>query len=113
MVSQSYIGRALTAHSIAIPRELQREDFDALLSEIGFERPAESVFERYVEALNRRYPSRLVIPFAKAISSDDTAGIVVQDGRVIEFHDFAEQGFEQPKYFLDIASWLAAHRTTA
>jgi hypothetical protein len=112
MTRLNYICRILTEHRVEIPSELLQEDFVETLLRIGFEIPRESVFEQYIGALNKRYSNRFVIPFAKSSSSDDTAGIVVGSGRVIEFHDFAEQGFEQPRYFIDIGAWLNSHRSS-
>jgi hypothetical protein len=50
-------------------------------------------------SINRRYPKRLVLPFARRIDSDDVACFVMRDpeqeaGQVIVIHDFASSGYE-------------------
>ncbi len=49
--------------------------------------------------INRRYPSRRVIPFAQRIDCDDVACFIVRDpeqaaGQVIVIHDYASPGYE-------------------
>jgi len=81
-----------------------------LLDRVGFELPSEKVFERYVAAVNKRYPSRWVVPFAKSMSNDDTAAFVRDENRpvgsVLEFHDFATSGYENPIHFGSLEQWL-------
>ncbi len=99
------------------PNSFLESDIMEDLSSIGYELPSENNYEKYVAALNHRYPDRYMIPFAKSVSSDDTAGFLVNSefpaGTIIEIHDFASAGYENPLYFNSFSSWLSAKKHCA
>jgi hypothetical protein len=56
-------------------------------------------FDYLYAGVNKRYPERQVIPFARRSDSVDVACFVLQDseqqaGQIIVIHDFASPGFE-------------------
>lgn len=60
-----------------------------------------------IDGLRARYPSRLVVPFARRIDNDDVAcWDLDRGGRVSIIHDFASPGWEQQGEFEDVYAWL-------
>lgn len=60
-----------------------------------------------LEGLRSRYPSRVLVPFARRIDNDDVAcWDLDRDGRVSIIHDFASPGWEQQEELADIYAWL-------
>lgn len=56
-------------------------------------------FDYLSAGVNKRYPARTVIPFARRTDSDDVACFVARDpeqgaGQVVVVHDFASPGYE-------------------
>ena len=59
------------------------------------------------QGLRGRYPSRVVVPFARRIDNDDVAcWDLDRGGRVSILHDFASPGWEQQAEFEDVYAWL-------
>ncbi len=65
----------------------------------------ERLRERY-EGLQKRYPARVLVPFAVRQDRDDVACFDVDRGRVSIVHDFAEPGYEQRDELPDFYAWL-------
>lgn len=60
-----------------------------------------------LEGLKKRYPKRILIPFARRIDNDDVACFELgKDDEVQVIHDFASQGFEQRKAFESFWEWF-------
>lgn len=101
-------------NDVQLPNSFLDKAFPEYLEKIGYELPPSEVYERYVKALNERYPSRYIVPFGKSLDSDDTVGFVVKDqhngGPIVEIHDFASEGWESPQYFESLTSWLQARQ---
>lgn len=56
-------------------------------------------FDYLFAGVNKRYPDRSVVPFARRTDSDDVACFVIRDseqeaGQVVVVHDFASSGYE-------------------
>lgn len=63
--------------------------------------------EGYYEDLKRRYPSRILIPFAARIDNDDVACWSPDEvQRVLIIHDFASPGWEQRQKYDSLYDWL-------
>lgn len=111
-IKHQYIVDFASKNDVQLPNSFLDEAFPEYLEEIGYELPPSKVYERYVKALNHRYPSRYIVPFGKSLDSDDTVGFVVKDehskGPIVEIHDFASEGYENPQYFKSLTSWLKA-----
>ena|SRR5690348_7144453 len=64
------------------------------------------------EAVNRRYPQRVVLRFARRRDTDDVACLVLSSsmkekpGDVLVVHDFAKPGFEVDTEFPDFWDWF-------
>ncbi|MDR0991134.1 MAG: hypothetical protein LBL92_07230 [Propionibacteriaceae bacterium] len=61
--------------------------------------------ERY-NGLRTRYPSYVLVPFARRQDNDDVACWDVPLGKIIIVHDFASSGWERRKEFPDFYSWF-------
>jgi hypothetical protein len=60
-----------------------------------------------IKGLEKRYPNRSLIPFARRDDNDDIACFEIDKGeRVQIIHDFASKGYEQRKEFNDFWEWL-------
>ena len=60
-----------------------------------------------VEDLEKRYPERNLIPFARRGDCDDIACFEVGKGeQVYVIHDFASSGYEQRKIYENVWKWL-------
>ncbi len=63
----------------------------------------------YCESINKRYPDRMLVPFAKRGDCDDVACFEVdKPGTVQIIHDFASPGWEQREVFPDFWSWFSS-----
>lgn len=81
--------------------ELKLFDFD-----VWYLIPEEQA-QRRLLALQERYPSRKLIPFARRDDNDDIACFEVGKGnRVQIIHDFASSGFEQRTELQDLWEWI-------
>lgn len=81
--------------------ELNLIDFD-----VWYILDKESFFERY-KGLKERYPTRMLIPFARRDDCDDVACFEVNKPDKVEIiHDFASVGFEQRKEYSNFWEWL-------
>lgn len=59
------------------------------------------------EGLKKRYPDRVLIPFAKTGANDDIACFELnKEGGVQIIHDFASSGYEQRKYYETFWDWF-------
>jgi hypothetical protein len=56
--------------------------------------------------LARRYPKRVLVPFARRQDNDDVACWDVPSGKVVVIHDFASPGSETRASFPDFYAWL-------
>lgn len=57
--------------------------------------------------MQKRYPNRHLIPFAKRADNDDTACFEVGKGSKVQLiHDFSTEGFEQRGEFSDVWDWV-------
>lgn len=58
--------------------------------------------------LKGRYPSRVLVPFARRVDSDDVAcwDIDAGFGAISVVHDFADPGWEQREKYGDITDWF-------
>lgn len=57
--------------------------------------------------LQKRYPSRCLIPFARRGDCDDIACFEVGKGeQIFVIHDFASSGYEQRKVYENMWEWL-------
>ena len=60
-----------------------------------------------IEDLEKRYPERNLIPFARRGDCDDVACFEVGKGeQVYVIHDFASSGYEQRKIYENVWKWL-------
>ncbi|MBD1373662.1 hypothetical protein IC620_15045 [Hazenella sp. IB182357] len=60
-----------------------------------------------MQGLKKRYPTRVLVPFAKRLDNDDLACFELEKGeRVQVIHDFASIGFEQRKEFNGFWDWF-------
>ncbi len=63
--------------------------------------------ERYCLALNKRYPTRQLVPFAKRSDNDDVAWFEMgKPGSVEIIHDFADPGWEQRAEYPSFWDWF-------
>lgn len=60
------------------------------------------------EGLARRFPARVLVPFAERQDNDDVAcwDVAVGAGVVVVVHDFASPGWEDRGQHVDFHSWL-------
>jgi hypothetical protein len=56
--------------------------------------------------LQRRFPSRQLVPFARRLDNDDVACWQARSGEVVVIHDFSKPGYEQRATFVDFYGWL-------
>ncbi|ATH92919.1 hypothetical protein ACH95_21225 [Bacillus glycinifermentans] len=64
---------------------------------------------RRLEGLKERYPNRKLIPFARRDDNDDIACFEVGKGEKVQIiHDFASEGYEQRKEYMNFWEWLEA-----
>ncbi|MDR2889361.1 MAG: hypothetical protein LBV33_05920 [Lachnospiraceae bacterium] len=60
-----------------------------------------------MSGLDKRYPQRVLIPFARRGDCDDIACFEAGQGQsVFVIHDFASEGYEQREIFENIWDWL-------
>ena len=64
--------------------------------------------KKHLEGLQKRYPERKLIPFAKREDNDDLACFDADKGEEIvqRIHDFAAPGWEQKQTFKDFSEWF-------
>lgn len=81
--------------------ELSLIDFD-----IWYIMDAKQVMLR-VEGLRKRYPNRMLIPFARREDNDDVACFEIGErNKVFVIHDYASEGWEHRNEFSDFWNWL-------
>lgn len=56
--------------------------------------------------LAKRYPKRILVPFARRQDNDDVACWDLPSGSVVVIHDFASPGSEARIEFRDFYAWL-------
>ncbi|WOH20018.1 hypothetical protein IRJ34_06755 [Paenarthrobacter sp. GOM3] len=68
----------------------------------------DQLLTRRAVGLSERYPSRILVPFARRVDSDDIAcwDIDAGYGAVSVVHDFANPGWEQKEEYEDIIGWF-------
>lgn len=67
----------------------------------------ENQIKERIVGLNKRYPLRRLIPFAKRDDCDDIACFeLTKDGTVQIIHDFASEGYEQKKEYNTFWDWF-------
>ncbi len=60
-----------------------------------------------LDGLKERYPTRVLIPFARRLDNDDLACFELMKGESVQvIHDFASAGYEQRKEFTDFWDWF-------
>ncbi len=59
-----------------------------------------------VVGLRKRFPDRVLVPFARREDNDDVACWEGAPPRVVVIHDFASPGFEDRGGFADFNDWL-------
>jgi hypothetical protein len=60
-----------------------------------------------LDGLQKRYPKRKLVPFARRDDNDDIACFEIDGGgKVIIIHDYANEGWEQRKEFSDFWCWF-------
>lgn len=60
-----------------------------------------------IEGLKERYPSRVLIPFARRLDNDDLACFEPIKGEGVQvIHDFASSGYEQRKEYAGFWDWF-------
>ena len=63
--------------------------------------------EQYFLDMQKRYPERKLVPFAKRTDCDDVACFEIDKPRKVEIiHDFADPGWEQRAEFPDFWAWF-------
>lgn len=81
--------------------ELNLLDFD-----LWYIMNTEQVIKR-IEGLEKRYPDRKLIPFARRDDCDDIACFEIgKENKVLVIHDFSSSGYEQRKEYIDFWGWL-------
>lgn len=109
-IAQQFIIDCLKENNIGVPEELADPLFTKLIHDIGFELPSKKFYSKYMLNLNKRYPDRFMIPFAKSLTDDDTVAFLIRGetdkGSIIYFHDFTRPGAEYPQFFKDLSIWL-------
>ncbi|EHM52649.1 hypothetical protein [Cardiobacterium valvarum] len=81
--------------------KLNLVDFD-----VWYLMDAEHAKLRY-DGLQKRYPNRKLIPFARRGDCDDIACFEIGKGSKVQLiHDFASPGWEQRKEFNDFWEWI-------
>lgn len=61
--------------------------------------------DRY-EGLKKRYPGRMLVPFATRQDNDDIGCWDLQQGSIVIIHDFASPGTEDREKFPDFYCWF-------
>jgi hypothetical protein len=66
-----------------------------------------AVLREKLNGLRKRYPNRVLIPFAQRQDNDDVACFEGNaQGSVVVIHDYASIGWEQRKVFANFYAWL-------
>jgi hypothetical protein len=66
-----------------------------------------SVARDRMKGFARRYPGKLLVPFAKREDNDDVACFdQASPGSVVVLHDFASDAWDRRRVFGDFYSWL-------
>jgi hypothetical protein len=78
----------------------------------GWEILRPALAQKLAAALNSRYPSRIVVPFARRLDSDDIVCVVASDterrpSSIVVLHDYASPGWEVVAEFDDAEAWLS------
>ena len=61
------------------------------------------------EGIKKRYPNRVLIPFARRDDNDDIACFELNKGDEVQIvHDFASAGFEQKRMYNTFWDWFRA-----
>lgn len=61
--------------------------------------------DRYI-GLRKRYPDRILVPFAVRQDNDDVGCWDVEHGKVVVVHDFSSPSHEHRAEFLDFYGWF-------
>jgi hypothetical protein len=60
-----------------------------------------------IEGLRKRYPKRMLIPFARREDNDDVACFEIgKENKVYVIHDYANEGWEHRKELADFWIWF-------
>lgn len=60
-----------------------------------------------IEGMRKRYPKRMLIPFARRDDNDDIACFEIgKEDKVYIIHDYANEGWEHRKEFDDFWAWF-------
>lgn len=63
--------------------------------------------ENRVRGMQKRYPNRKLVPFARRDDNDDIACFEIGKGGSVQIiHDFASNGYEQRKEYKNIWLWV-------
>ena len=85
---------------------LKLVELNLLDFEVWYFMDKESVKDR-IKGLQKRYPERNLVPFARRGDCDDIACFEVgKGGQVFIVHDFASSGYEQRKIYENVWEWL-------
>ena len=100
---QQFIIDVLEKFGVDVPGDLYSRSFVHKIQKASFELPDRWHFSNYMDSINARYRSRMVVPIAAAADNDDTIAIVVKSndnaGPIIHFHNYTDPGWEGAMYF--------------
>jgi len=67
----------------------------------------EDIIKIRYEGVKKRYPNRILIPFAQRLDNDDIACFEIGSKNAIQIiHDFASSGYEQKKSYRNFWDWF-------
>jgi len=107
---QEFIIEYLRSEGIRVPNVLSDHDLTFKLDEVGFSLPTPQSYSNYISEVNKRYPSRNMVPIAKSNLDDEMVGLIIAPNSevscVMQIHDFADAGWEAPRNYTNIEEWL-------
>ena len=60
-----------------------------------------------IKGMRKRYPNRILIPFARRGDNDDVACFELNNGDIVQIvHDFASAGYEQRQTYKNFWEWF-------
>lgn len=116
-LNQQFIADFVISEGESVPNYFLSSEFESKIRQINYKLPGAISYSRFVAGIRKRYPHLQITPFAKSRSDDDVACFTrdpnQSHGQVVVIHDWADAGWERPRYYKTLGDWLNGHAPIA
>jgi|SRR5690606_19886672 hypothetical protein len=106
---QRFIIDFLIERGLPVPNLFYSPEIAERMNDKGFKLPYQPDYVSTVDAVNKRYPNRYVVPFGHRVGDDDIVAFIYSPkglGAVILFHGWTSPGYENPTYYSSLSDWI-------